>query len=55
MKVEMRDYRRDGAVYVDFRESRHTNDNEHDWLKDVGMVGAMVAGAVLALAWLIIL
>ena len=55
MKIELRDFkRRDGAVYVDL-DPTQSNDLENRWLDTLGAIGAMVAGAVLALAWLIIL
>ena len=55
MKVEMRDYRRDGAVYVDVDPTVDSQSKSLARLQTAGEIGAMVAGALIALAWLIVL
>ena len=42
MKVEVRDYRRDGAVYVDLDPSHNQNDADLAWLEKVGEVACLV-------------
>ena len=53
MKVEVRDYRRDGAVYVDLDPQTNPNDADLAWLEKIGEVACLVglvALAVLAMA-----
>lgn len=48
MKVEVRDYRRDGAVYVDLDPQTDTNDLDLAWLEKAGEVACLVGLVALA-------
>ena len=49
MKVELRDYRRDGAVVVNLDRQTEPNDFDLAWLERVGEVACIVGLAALAL------
>ena len=49
MKVEVRNYRRDGAVYVDLDPQTNPNDVDLAWLEKAGEIACLVGLVALGL------